>query len=404
MILALFFLFHISSNTCSKNDACSIQGGFFSDKEVDFIKSQDASGFLNIYKNKYQDKIYVYYFFSYDCPHCKKANNFLEELSKEHEDIIIKKYEIKKNYKNLDFFYKISASYNTNPMGVPTIFIGDKYFVGFYDDVTCIEIINEINKIKGIDCIDDTKQINVPLFGLISIDKISLPSFTFYIGLLDGLNPCAMWVLMFLLGLLVYARDRRKVLFIGFTFIIASGFVYFLFMLAWFNLFSIIGYSRIITSILAVLAILMGLLNIKELFFFKKGISLMIPEKYKPTLYKKAREVLNQKNKFLAIIGTIILAFFVNLIELGCTIGLPAIYTRILYLREINDFNKILYIAFYNLAYIVPLLLIVLIFTVTMGHFKFNEKHAKILKLISGVLMLSLGLILLFSPRLLTLS
>jgi len=405
LLLSFIILLNIEPNTCNKNDACSIENGYFSDKEIDLIKTQDASGFFNIYKEKVQNNIYIYYFYAYDCPHCKKANIFLDNLVKEHEELIVKKYEIKQNKHNLDFFYKITEAYNTHPMGVPSIFIGDKFFVGFYDDLTCVDIINELNKIKGIDCInEDAFNINVPMFGTISVDRISLPSFTFYLGLLDGLNPCAMWVLTFLLGLMVYAGNRKKVLFIGFTFIIASGLVYFLFMLAWFNLFSMIGYSRLITSVLAFFAIFMGLINIKELFFFKKGVSLMIPEKFKPKIYKKAREVLNQKNKFLAIFGTIVLAFFVNLIELGCTIGLPAIYTRILSLREVSYNLKVLYIALYNIAYIIPLLVIVLIFTATMNHFKLNEKHAKALKLISGLLMLLLGVILLAYPSLLTLA
>lgn len=406
--MLFYFLFIIklfSSEFCTDSSgACSVEGGFFSKQELKNVLKLDTEEHSDVRKEVLENKIYLYFFYSYDCPHCKKAHLFLEELKKSYSNLIIKQFEIKKNDENLKYFYKVAASYNVKPMGVPTFFVGEKHFVGFHDTVTCNAIINEIKKMRKEDCVDDKTQITVPMFGTVDVNLISLPSFTFYIGLLDGLNPCAIWVLMFLLGLMVYAGSRKKVLFIGATFIFASGLVYFIFMLAWFNFFSLIGYSNIVTILLGVVALIMGLINVKELFFFKKGVSLMIPESAKPKLFKKARTVLNEKNKFLAFIGTVALAFFVNLIELGCTVGLPAIYTRILSLRELSSSVKVLYIAFYNLAYIIPLIIIVSIFTYSMGHFKFEEKHGKILKLVSGILMLVLGTILIFYPKLLVIS
>lgn len=403
MFIFIFILSLFSNNTCveDKASACSVEGGYFSEIELSKVEKLDSQEYGILNKNIIDGKVYLYMFYSYDCPHCKKSHLFLEETKKLYPDLIVKQYEIKKNKNNLEYFYKACSEFGIKPMGVPTIFVGNKYFVGFYDDVTCKSIINEIKNLKGEDCKDLKTQIDVPMFGTVNIQSINLPSFTFYLGLLDGLNPCAMWVLMFLLGLMVYAGSRKKVLFIGTVFIFASGFVYFIFMLAWFNLFSLIGYSNFITIGLGIVAVVMGLINIKELFFFKKGVSLMIPEKAKPKLYKKARAVFNQQNKIFALIGTIALAFFVNLIELGCTIGLPAIYTRILSLRDLSQSSKIFYIALYNLAYIIPLIIIVGIFTFSMEHFKFSESHGKVLKLISGILMLTLGIILILYPKLL---
>lgn len=405
MFYIVFILRLFSAELCTDNsDACSVEGGFFSKQEINNVIKLDADEHDDVKKSIFHNKIFLYFFYSYDCPHCKKAHLFLEEIKKSYSNLFIKQYEIKRDSENLKYFYKVSESYNVKPMGVPTFFIGDKSFVGFHDDVTCKAIINEIKKLNNEECVDQKTQIDVPMFGTIDVDLIRLPSFTFYIGLLDGLNPCAIWVLMFLLGLMVYAGSRKKVLFIGITFIFASGIVYFVFMIAWFNFFSLIGYSNIVTILLGAVAVIMGLVNIKELFFFKKGISLMIPENVKPKLFKKARTILNEKNKFLAFFGTVALAFFVNLIELGCTVGLPAIYTRILSLRQISSTLKVFYIAFYNFAYIIPLAILVAIFTYSMGHFKFEEKHGKILKLISGILMLLLGTILIFYPKLLVIS
>jgi len=148
----------------------------------------------------------------------------------------------------------------------------------------------------------------------------------------------------------------------------------------------------------------MGLINVKEFFFFKKGVSLMIPEKAKPKLFEKMRRVMNEQDIWLAFAGTVALAFFVNLIELACTIGFPAIYTRVLSIQHIGTLPKYLYMALYNLYYVIPLGAIVLLFVFTMGKYRFQEKHAKVLKLVSGVLMLALGLILVLKPDLLVFS
>ncbi len=382
---------------------CDVEGGTFSKEEIREIVKKDATTLEEVYKEMKDGKVHLYLFYSYDCPHCKKAHAFLDEVKKQYPELQVHQYEVKGNKDNIKIFEAVAKNYGVRPQGVPTIFMGHKNFVGFNEKITCKSIINEIRHIKGeiVSCPEN--EVEVPLIGVINISTVSLPAFTVYLGLLDGLNPCAMWVLAFLLGLMVYARDRKRMLFIGGTFVAASGLVYFLFMTAWVNIFIIVGYSKTITIGLGVIAVIMGLVNIKELFFFKKGISLMIPESAKPKLYKKARAVIYEESGLLAVVGTIMLAVFVNFIELGCTIGLPAIYTRVLSLRGLPALETYLYIAFYNLLYVIPLVIIVTVFAFTMGHFKFTQTHGKILKVISGLLMLLLGVILIAFPRLLIL-
>jgi len=101
------------------------------------------------------------------------------------------------------------------------------------------------------------------------------------------------------------------------------------------------------------------------------------------------------------LVATIGLAFFANLYEFLCTAGFPMVYTRILTLSELSDFQYYLYLAFYNLIYIVPLMLIVLLFTWTMGKRQLQETEGRRLKLVSGAMMLALGLVLLIDPSLL---
>ena len=360
-----------------KTSPCNVAGGFFSEQEAKNVMKKDAAPIENIYKEMKDGKIYLYMFYAYDCPHCKKAHDFLEELKKQYPELIVLQYEVKKSRDNIKLFELVAKKYDVKPQGVPTIFIGGKTFVGFYEKVTCNSVIKEVRRLKGLKDSCETSEVDVPLIGTVNINTISLPMFTVYIGLLDGLNPCSMWVLMFLLGLMVYARDRKKIIFLGTTFVVASGVIYFLFMTAWGNIFLVIGYSRFINIVLGVVAIIMGLLNIKGRYSFKKGVSLA------------------------SVIGTIILAVFVNFIELGCTVGLPAIYTRILSLKNLPPLQTYLYIAFYNVLYVLPLAVIVVAFAVTLGHIKFSDRFGKIFKLISGILMMLLGILLILFPGLL---
>jgi thiol-disulfide isomerase/thioredoxin len=369
------------------------------------------------------DKLFLTIFYTYDCPHCADAMAFLAALTEKYGEcpecaeaaraiaeekggprLIIRAYEIKRHPENLALFREFAESYGTRFQGVPTIFLGEKFYVGFKKGASCRLIAEEIRRLKGERAACATTTIDIPWFGAVNVAAVSLPQLTLALGFLDGFNPCAMWVLMFLLGLLVYSGSRRRILFIGMTFVLASGLVYFAFMAAWLNLFLVIGISGWLTKLLAAIAVGMGLVNLKDAFFFKQGVSLMIPESAKPSLYRRARAILHEQEAWLAIVGTVILAVLVNFIELACTVGLPALFTKILAERQVPAAEQYLYLALYNVVYVIPLVVIVALFAITLGHWKLQESHARALKLVSGLLMLALGLTLLLKPQLLILA
>lgn len=349
-----------------------------------------------------------YFFYSKSCPHCHEAKPFIEELKNKYPQIQFEMLEITDYPDNRQLFQKKCEELNITSRGVPTFILGSKSTVGYKAGVHDKLIINMLDSFTadGGDkqCSDQEKSIEIPLIGKIDPHLVNLPTFTLIIGLLDGINPCAMWVLMFLLTLLVSAKDRKKLIMVGTVFVASSGVVYFLFMTAWLNIFLFIGIKEYVTIALGVLAVVMGAINVKEFFWFKKGVSLMIPEGAKPKLFQKMRKIINNTSVFWSFIGTVTLAFFVNLIELGCTIGFPAIYTRVISIQNIGTLPKYLYMALYNVYYIVPLAIIVGLFVFTMGKYRFEEKHAKILKLVSGILMLALGIILVIKPDLMVFS
>ena len=248
---------------------------------------------------------------------------------------------------------------------------------------------------------EKTEYISIPFFGEIDPSQVNLPLLTIIIGGLDGFNPCAIWVLCFLLTLLIYVRNRKRMLIIGLIFVFTSAFVYFLFMAAWLNLFLLIGYVDVMRIAIGLIAVTAGVLNVKDFFFFKKGVSLTIPESKKPGLIRRMRGLIREESIIALIAGTIALAFFANLVELLCSAGFPAIYTRILTLNALDPAQYYLYLVAYNIVYVIPLLVIVIIFVVTMGRRKVTEKQGRILKLVSGTLMLVLGLLLILKPELL---
>jgi hypothetical protein len=244
-----------------------------------------------------------------------------------------------------------------------------------------------------------SEAIDVPLFGALSVRELGLPVFTLVIGLLDGFNPCAMWLLLFLLSLLVNLRSRAKMLLIGGTFVAVSGLAYFAFMAAWLNVFLFIGFSRMVQVALGGIAGLVGAINVKEFFAFHKGISLSIPEAAKPGLYSRVRRILQAENLAGALAAVIVLAVLVNMIELLCTAGFPAVYTQILTLRQLPWWEYYAYLGLYNLAYMLDDSLMLTVAVVTLGHHKLQEREGRWLKLVSGVVMLGLAVVLIARPE-----
>ena len=234
---------------------------------------------------------------------------------------------------------------------------------------------------------------------------LPLPVFTFLIALIDGFNPCNMFVLTFLLALLVSAsHSRKRIYIIGFTFVIVVFFIYLLFMAAWLNIFKYIGFIDPLRIALALIALFAGIINCKELLFFRKGITLMIQEQHKGPLMKRIenmKEIIKNGSIGLLITSSIGLALFASLVELPCTAGFPIIYTGILSEKMFdNTSGYYLYLILYNLVYVLPLSVIITIFGYTFSAKKVSQRQMQIIKFIGGAIMIMLGIILLVNPGL----
>ena len=231
----------------------------------------------------------------------------------------------------------------------------------------------------------------------IDISEFSQPVLTVILGSLDSFNPCAFFILIFLLNILLYAKSRSRMILIGGIFIFFSGVLYALFMFVLYGSFLLTKEHITVVNIIAgSIALILGIFSIKDFFFFKKGASISIPDDKKPELYKQMRDLVKNPRLAATIIGTIILAATVNFYELLCTLGLPLVFTRELGSYNLSPVESATYIFFYNVVYVIPLVIIVLIFVFTLGRRKITEWHGRIMKLMCGIMLSSFGILFLF--------
>lgn len=330
------------------------------------------------------------------CPHCAAAAPFLADLQRERPALRICVHDVEEDPAALRRLEELAATHGVQVVGVPAFSLRGELLIGYQSaETTGVQIKTLLDRSLAR---PEVETIDAPLFGRLSVRTLGLPLFTFVVGLLDGFNPCAMWVLLFLLSLLVNLRDRVKMFVIGGTFVVISGVVYFAFMAAWLNVFLLIGFSRVTQMVLGGVAVVIGALNTKDFFAFGQGVSLAIPAAAKPGLYARVRRILQAEHLAGALTGVTVLAVLVNTVELLCTAGLPAIYTQILTLQQLPWWAYYGYLGLYNVAYMLDDSLMLTIAVATLGHRKLQEREGRWLKLLSGLVMLGLGIMLLFKP------
>ncbi len=352
-------------------------------------------------------------FWGEGCPHCEREKAFLQQLRQRTPGLTVRDLEVWKHRDNAALYQQVLQAAKITRPGVPTTIVGTQVFMGF-NDVVRQQIEKAVARCSREGCPDvlsgaavqpiapgASPALDVPLFGEIDPAKLSLPVFTLVIAGLDSFNPCAFFVLLFLLSLLVHARSRKRMLLIGGVFVLFSGLIYFLFMAAWLNVFLVVGRLAAITLTGGIIALVIGALNVKDFFFFKAGVSLVIPEAAKPKLFERMRGLLRAQSMPSMLGGAAVLAVTANAYELLCTAGFPMVYTRVLTLHNLSPARYYEYLVLYNAVYVVPLAVIVTVVTVTLGARKLTEWQGRQLKLLSGLMMASLGAVLIIEPALL---
>jgi len=329
------------------------------------------------------------------CPHCADAKEFLPTLARDRPGLQIVLRPVDHDATARDDLERHSRNAGIWPPGVPTFVIGGRVLVGFESAERSGPEIAAL--IDGRSQPSEGAQAG--LFGTLSVSRLGLPLFTLALGLLDGFNPCAMWVLLFLLSLLVHLHDRKRMALVAGTFVLVSGAVYYLFMAAWLNVFLLVGMSTFLRWALGGVALAIGAVNVKDFAIPGRGVSLSIPAAAKPGLYARIRAVLQADALLPSLIGVAALAVVVNFVELLCTAGFPAIYTAVLAQQGLSPLAHYAYLGLYIVGYVADDTLMVTAAVVALSSRKLSERAGRWLKLVSGAVMLALGAMLILRPE-----
>jgi hypothetical protein len=361
----------------------------------------------------------LYFFWSSRCPHCQEARPFIDALPEQYPWIRLHSLEIYDHRENRGKFEQMAKTVGIVPQSVPTFMWCGQHYTGYTNE----QVTGQMLLSALTDCYREhygalpevpapvsqaqprmeqapkPEVIELPWLGSLDPGAYSLPVLAVVLGGLDAFNPCAFFILLFLLSLLVNTRSRGRMLLVGGLFVAISGLVYFAFMAAWLNLFQMLGGVQLITLVAGVIAVIIGLINIKDYFWLKQGVTLSLAEGNRERLFGRMRGLLTTDRLPTLLLGTLVLAVAANSYELLCTMGLPMVFTRILTLEQLPTVQYYAYLALYNLVYVLPLAVIVGLFVLTMGRRKLSESEGRFLKLLSGTMMGGLGLVLVLSPQ-----
>lgn len=385
-----------------------------------------------------KEDVNIYLFHASWCPHCKDEIKFLNSLEDEYDNINIYKYETSNN-DNYDLMMKVKNRLGLTGAGIPFTIIGEKVLSGYSTDETTGSTIRQLiayyseNSHRDIadeiitngdlqssikdprDLTDITNKTNeekkedksnivkgVPFFGDVDAKKISIPLLGVVLGVIDGFNPCAMWILLFLISMLIGMNNKKRMWAIGLTFLITSAVVYMLFMVAWLNVALALFKVRPVMIAIGLVALIGGFVNLRSYKNASKDDGChVVKEEKRNKIFDRIRKFTKQKSFILALLGTMALAFSVNLVELACSAGIPVIYTQILAINELSWIEMAMYILIYIFFFLLDDLIVFAIAMKTLTVTGFTTKYSKYSHLIGGILMVIIGLLLLFRPDIL---
>ena len=379
----------------------------------------------------------IHLFYGETCPHCAAEEKFFDEYLKDKPNVKLYKYEVWSHPENVELLKKIQTQMGNSDSGVPFTIIGKKIIVGFSEDYTKEDLKNaiehyldenntyrdyageitgkgdlpkkeeknEIKKETKKEVKKDEKRYEktVPVLGKINAKKVSLPILAVVLGFVDGFNPCAMWILIFLITMLLNMKDRKKMWILGFTFILTSGIVYLLFMITWLNLATFISKISYIRLFISLVAIVVGIVNLNNYIkSLKKDDGCeVVDKKERKKIMNRIISITSQKKFILALLGIVVLAASVNIVELMCSIGIPLLFTQILAMNDLSNISYFIYMLIYIVFFLIDDIIIFVVSMITLKVTGITTKYTKYSHLIGGIIMLIIGILLIVKPELL---
>jgi thiol-disulfide isomerase/thioredoxin len=362
----------------------------------------------------------LYFFWGRGCPHCLQEKAFLVKMEKKYAGLKIQSFEITGSRENLDLLHQVARKLQAEVTGVPFTVVGRDYLIGWQAQETsgaALEAAIRKNlENPGVDVVADSaaagpavpaapekkvipERIKVPLLGELDTRTLSLGLLTVIIGALDGFNPCAMWVLILLLGFLLGMENNKKRWILGSTFVVTSALVYFLIMCAWLNLFLFLGFLFWVRLGIGLVALAAGFYNLREYFTDKAGICPVSTGGRRYKIISRLQDFVKKESFLLALAGIILLAFAVNVVELICSAGFPVVYLQILSLTPLAKWQYYLYILLYITIFMLDDLLVFFAAMITFQVTGVSTRYKRFSHLVGGCLMLLLGFLLIFKPE-----
>lgn len=387
------------------------------------------------------ESVNIYLFYGDGCPHCAALEEYLNNEYSSDKNVMVYKYEVWNNKENQELWKKVESVTGEEAKGVPYFVIGEEVYQGYsagstwekkvdraikkakkndYNDNVGITLGVVEGKIKEskqnsnssfdpskkeADLSDYTKKEDAPNTKLdifnttIDLKDMSLPVIAVIIGLVDGFNPCAMWVLIFLITMLFDYPSRKKMWILGCTFLFTSAFIYFLFMMSFLKVAEFISGIKILQILIALFALAFGIINVYR-YFKTKDVGCDVVDKNKRRkIMTRIKKIVSNKSFVLALVGIIFLAISVNLIELLCSLGLPVMFTQILAYNNVTGIKNILYIILYILFFLIDDLIVFFVAMKTLKITAISNKYSKYSHLIGGLIMLIIGILMLVKPE-----
>ena len=334
----------------------------------------------------------LHVFYQPDCPHCHEAIEFLKNQSRiayELHDVTTAPGE------RLLRDVAAELAIPETELGVPLFVLGRRHMIGFETPEALVGFVGETS---GAGSARDAAPVRVPIFGEIDPSQYSLLGLTVIMALADGFNPCAMWVLVYLISLIAGLEDREKIWWLVGTFVLASGILYFLFMTAWLNTFLIVGYIRPLTQLIALAAIGFGADQLYELAWSRGIVACEVGSvEQRQRTMGRIRDLVAAPVGLSSLILVTGLAFAVNAIEFICSAAMPAIYTHILTLSDLSTGTYYGYIALYVLFFMLDDLIIFGLAAFAIQTV-IDTRYAAVSRGVGGVTLVALGLWMLLRP------
>lgn len=350
----------------------------------------------------------IHIFYLPECPHCQKAITFLQKLHKNHPDVTLQTHNVA-HQNELSKLTEVAKQHSImqTQLKVPLIVIGNNILIGYDDDHTTGRKIQAlVEQLSQPLAITKTPQVTtpsvkIPIVGELDVFEFSLPTLAVVLGIVDGFNPCAMWVLVYMISLIVGLKDRTRVFVIIGTFLLASGILYFLFMSVWLNVFLLVGYIKSLTLAIGLSALYLGINSIYNFILSGGQIVCKVGDiGYRQARQTKIKDLLTSPLTITTLIGIILLAFAVNSVEFICSSALPAVFTHVLSLSDLSPLGYYSYILLYVFFFMLDDLVIFVTAALAVQRFA-GEKYAGLCQIIGGVILVGLGIILSFFPELL---